>query len=239
MATYLYDEALLAKIKGWTSTTKLTVLGVNETSRLFEYLGDTEKDKPITLPIIALSRSRGYSIINGGTTKRMLSYEGTSYNRNIYNQGTENAYTTTGSISAIPILLSYQLDVYTRFAKEADILMRNLIFNIINYPAFEIEVPTAHIKHVATITLNDTVDDNSDIPERYIAGGFTRMSVMITIDNAYLWDVRELRDTAIDIIIDDTDEKWVWNEEGTKVVSPDLSQLEHVVIPDPTTLELK
>lgn len=64
MSTAIYDKALLEKIKNWTSTTKLNVLGVNETTRLFEILGDTEDDKPITLPMITLSRNRGFNIIN-------------------------------------------------------------------------------------------------------------------------------------------------------------------------------
>ena len=90
MATYLYDEALLQKIKKWTHSTQLTVLGVNETTRLFEQIGDTTQDKPIELPLITISRSRGYNIINAGTTKRMMSYEGVSYDKHIYNSGTEN-----------------------------------------------------------------------------------------------------------------------------------------------------
>ena len=237
MATYLYDEALLEKIKGWTRATQMKVLGVNDTNRLFEFIGDKTNDKPITLPLITISRNRGYQIINNGTTKRALSYEGASYNKNIYNKGTEDAYSTTNTVAAIPISISYQIDVYTRFAKEADILMRNLVFNLINYPSFEIEVPTAHIKHVARLTLGDVIEDNSDIPERFIAGNFTRLSVNISVDDAYLWDARELRDTSIDIVLDDTGEEWVWNEDETILEKPDLSKMEHVIVPDPLTLK--
>lgn len=237
MATYLYDEALLNKIRGWTHSTKMTVLGVNETTRLFEQLGDMKNDNPIELPLITISRGRGYNIINSGTTKRMMSYEGTSINKSIYNKDTEDAYTTTDTVTAIPVSLSYQLDVYTRFAKEADILMRNLIFNLINYPAFEVEIPKAHLTHTARITLNDVVEDTSDVPERFIVGNFTRLSILFTVDDAYLWDVRELRDTTIDIILDSTNEPWVWNEEHTKVEYPDLSKEERFELPDPLTLE--
>lgn len=236
MATYLYDEALLEKLRGWTHSTQITVLGVNETTRLFEQIGDTNSDTPIKLPLITLSRSRGYNIINSGTTKRMMSYEGVSYNKSIYNKDTEDAFATTDTISAIPVSLSYQLDVYTKFAKEADILMRNLIFNLINYPAFEVEIPTSHATHVARITLNDTVEDNSDIQERFVPGNFTRLSILFTVDDAYLWDVRELRDTTIDIILDSTNESWVWNEEHTKVEYPDLSKEQRFELPDPVTL---
>lgn len=237
MSTAIYDKALLEKIRRWTSTTKLQVLGVNETTRLFEILGDTENDKPITLPMITLSRNRGFNIINDGTTKRMMSYEGASYNHTVYNKGTEDAYATTSSIQAIPVSLSYQLDVYTRFAEEADILVRNLVFNIINYPSFEVEIPnTDGIKHTARITLNDTIDDNSDVPERFIVGNFTRLSLVITVDDAYLWDTRELHDVAIDLIIDDSNEPWEWNEDRTQVIKPDLSENERIKIPDPSSL---
>ena len=239
MATYLYDEALLHKIKNWTRSTKLTVLGVNETSRLFEQLGDMSNDNPIALPLITISRSRGYNIVNGGINKRMMSYEGVSYGKNLYNKGTEDAYTTNDSVSAIPVSISYQLDVYANYAKEADILMRNLIFNLINYPTFEVEIPTAHTQYTARIILNDVVEDNSDIPERFVPGNFTRLSIMFTVEDAYLWDARELRDTTIDIILDSTNEPWVWNEDGTKVVYPDLSNEVRLEFPDPTTLTEK
>lgn len=237
MSTAIYDKALLEKIKNWTSTTKLNVLGVNETTRLFEILGDTEDDKPITLPMITLSRNRGFNIINAGTTKRMMSYEGVSIDHTVYNEGTEDAYSTTKSVQAIPVSLSYQLDVYTRFAEEADILVRNLVFNIINYPSFEVEIPNSNgMVHTARITLNDTIDDNSDVPERFTIGNFTRLSLIITVDDAYLWDTRELHDVAIDLILDDSNEPWEWDEDGTKVIKPDLSKREHFTIPDPSSL---
>lgn len=237
MSTVLYDNALLNKLNSWTKTTKLHVLGVNETNRLFEVLGDTGNDEPIKLPMITISRNRGFTIINNGTTKRMMSYEGTSLNKKLYNAGTDKAYTTTSSLQGIPISLPYQLDIYTRYAEEADILVRNLIFNIINYPSFEVEIPNSGgQKHVARLELNETIEDNSDIPERFIAGNFTRLSLIITVNDAYLWDVRELHDVAIDLILDDSVESWKWDEEHNKVETPDISKLEHMKIPDPKTI---
>lgn len=237
MSTALYDKALVEKIKNWTTTAKINVLGVNETSRLFEIIADTTDDEPVTLPMITLSRNRGFNIINDGTTKRALSYEGVAIDHKVYNKGTSEAYSTSPSIQAIPVSISYQLDVYTRYAEEADILVRNLIFNIINYPGFEIEIPNSNgFKHTARITLNDTVEDNSDIPERFVSGNFTRLSLVISVDDAYLWDVRELHDVAIDLILDDSNEPWEWNEDHTKVEKPDLSRREHITIPDPASL---
>ena len=90
--------------------------------------------------------------------------------------------------------------------------------------------------HTARITLNDTIDDNSDVPERFIIGNFTRLSLIITVDDAYLWDTRELHDVAIDLILDDSNEPWEWDEDGKKVIKPDLSKREHITIPEPSSL---
>lgn len=237
MSTAIYDRALLEKISRWTSTTKMTVLGVNDTTRLFEYMGDVENDSPATLPMITISRNRSFTIVNGGTTKRMLSYEGPSIGREVKNKGTPQAYGVTKTVAAIPISIPYQLDIYTRFAEEADIIVRNLIFNIINFPSLEVTVPSTDLDIIGRIVLNDTIEDNSDIPERFIAGNFTRLSLTITIDDAQLFDVRELHDVAIDLIIDDTSEPWKWSEDGTKLDFPDLSDRDHISIPDPVTLD--
>ena len=81
-----------------------------------------------------------------------------------------------------------------------------------------------------------SIDDNSDVPERFIIGNFTRLSLIITVDDAYLWDTRELHDVAIDLILDDSNEPWEWNEDKTQVIKPDLSKRDHITIPDPSSL---
>lgn len=265
MATYLYDEALLKKLKYWTQSTNVHVYGTEETKNLFEVIADESNDSPIELPIISLRRSRGYNIIDGGTTKRPLSYDGfavtdqefDSYGdaadfcqqngldevvilpksfwvdskkfntyldasnycaeygidvNDIHTATWEKYYIKaddihpkyTTSIRAIPISISYQLDVYSRYAKEADLLMRNLVFNIINYPGFTINIPKANLTHTARLVLGDSVEDNSNVPERFIEGNLTRLTINLTIDNARLWDTRKLRNAEIDIILDDT-----------------------------------
>lgn len=265
MATYLYDEALVKKLRHWTEATNVHVYSVEETRNLFEVMADESNDSPIELPIISLRRTRGYNIIDGGTTKRPLSYEGfavtdkefDSYNAAIefcednglnkkiilpksfwiddrkfktYAEAVEycnennlnplQVHTATWekyyipsndihpqyteSVRAIPISIPYQLDVYARYAKEADLLMRNLVFNIINYPGFTISIPKANLIHTARLVLGDTIEDNSNIPERFIEGNMTRLTASITVDNARLWDTRNLRNAEIDIVVDDT-----------------------------------
>lgn len=65
------------------------------------------------------------------------------------------------------------------------------------------------IEHKSTIVLSDEVMDNSDIPERFVSGNFTRLSLNISIPDAYLWDVR-LKDTS--------------NIEGVSIVAESLQE---------------
>ena len=95
-------------------------------------------------------------------------------------------------LNAIPIAIPYQLDIYTRYQQEADEYVRNLIFNIVNFPRLQITVPYLEQNSIkdCNIRLEENVTDNSAIPERLIPGQFTRLSLGIYIDDAYLYDVR-------------------------------------------------
>lgn len=198
MSGYLYDKALVEKFKKWTSSSKTQVYGPSETRRLFEIIADSITDSEIKLPFIAITRDMGYEIVNEGTTRRPLSYDGVD---RLYDSETNSMKI----INAIPISLTYQVDVYARKAEEADILMRNLVFNIVNYPAMEISIPNADLNHTARISFaSKTITDNSNMPERFIEGNMTVLSAIIAIDDAYLWDVRQHRNAEIEIRIDDT-----------------------------------
>ena len=104
-------------------------------------------------------------------------------------------------LNAIPISIQYQLDIYTRYLKEADAYCRDFVFNIINHPNVEVVVPynDANFVHNSTIRVSADVEDNSDIPERLIAGQFTRMSLSLDIDDAYLWDTKIRKNVELDI----------------------------------------
>lgn len=181
MGVRFYDEALLNKLHSWTAGTEVTLTGVNETKRLFETVIDKTNDRQIKLPLIALSRPGGYTILN--RNKQPLSYNGSTFVTN---------KERSAKVNAIPIGIAYQLDIYTRYIEEADEYARNFIFNIINYPKLTIELPYEDlgIKHDANIRITSDIDDNSDIPERLIPGQFTRLTLGINIDDAYLFDVR-------------------------------------------------
>lgn len=94
-------------------------------------------------------------------------------------------------LNAVPIKITYQLDIYTKYFAEADEYARNFIFNFINYPKLSIEIPynNAKVLHDSTVLVESTISDSSDIPERLIAGQFSRMTIRLSIDDAYLFSV--------------------------------------------------
>ena len=182
MSVALYDEALNEKIKYWVGGAKgLQFYTTDETRRLFEVVADNNNDKPIQLPLIAIARKPGY-ILNE-KTKQPRTYAG------VRTSASSNANIT---LMTIPITIEYQIDIYSRYLTECDEITRNLIFNIINYPSLTIEIPYENQKltHNSNIRLQSDVEDNSNIPERLISGQFTRNTVSINIDDAFLFDVR-------------------------------------------------
>lgn len=184
MSIALYDKALLDKISTWTKDTNVHVYSVDQTARLFEMELDEKNDKPIQFPLIGISRNGGYRVTVRG--KRPMSFDGFTLDASIKK---------SVQLNCIPISISYQLDVYTRYLEEADEITRNLVFNIINYPKLTVQIPYNSqncqiILHDSNIRMEEEVSDNSGIPERLSLGQFTRLSIPLTIDDAYLWDTR-------------------------------------------------
>lgn len=180
MAIRYYDEALYEKIKNWVVDPNLTILKPSESSRLFQLRADQNLDKPLTLPLIALSRNNDIEIIS--TAKKALYYDG----------GHISATPEQSKLlNGIPIRISYQLDIYCKKFEEADEYMRNFVFNIINFPNIEIEIPYNGAKyiHKSTLSLEQSISDTSDIPERLVSGQFTRLTLRLYIDDAYLFSV--------------------------------------------------
>lgn len=180
MSIGLYDYALVEKLKKWTNGTNVSIVAPDESRRLFEMIADGNNDNPIQLPIISIKRPRGFTILQ--TAKTVMSCKGVKIK-----DGEQGAATLT----AIPISINYQIDVYTRYLAEADEYIRNFVYNIINYPKLSVVIPYngANYIHSSNIRLTADVEDNSDIPERLISGQFTRLTLNTYVDDAYLWDI--------------------------------------------------
>ena len=205
MAVRYYDDALVAKISKWIpQDSKLRVLRPDETKRLFETKADDRNDKPLTLPLIALSRDKDIELLSN--IKQNRSYDGLTY---------LTSPDVTAKINVIPIQVRYQLDIYTKTYEEADEYVRTFLFKLINNPTFYIIIPynagvnrqakingetkdVPALKHVVNIRVLSTVSDTSDIAERIFPGEFTRWSIQLELQDAYLFSVPYKRNWQIE-----------------------------------------
>lgn len=189
MAMRYYDEALANKIRKWVRDDSIKITSPDETRRLFEYQADINNDKPIALPLVAIRRRRDVEIKN--TNKNTLSFSGKRLKGAHKEDENGLVYCNVSTLNAIPIDLGYQIDIYTRYAEEADEYLRNFTFNLINHPEMEIDIPynDAHYIHQCTLDMESPITDNSDIPERLVPGQFTRWTISLRVSNAYLFSV--------------------------------------------------
>lgn len=194
MSVALYDRAIRDKIAKWVMDPQLTIMGPEETSRFFQYKADMGNDKPLQLPLIAISRNRDISIELTG--KRPLTYRGKVFNADSRQ---------LDHLNAVPIRIGYQIDIYTRYQEEADEYVRNFVFQLINYPKMELQIPynKSKLSYISYINLTPDITDNSDIAERLIPGQFTRMTLGISLNDAYLfsYNIKNIpKITQIDIV---------------------------------------
>ena len=193
MSVGLYDKALTEKLSKWISDTNMKITSPEETRRLFSYRADINNDGPIQLPLIALRRGKNISVLN--TSKKPTTFDGYTVEANDK---------LIKSLSNVPIQIEYQIDIYTRHLSEADEYVRNFVFNIINYPQLVVQIPynDVNFEHISNIRMASDIQDNSDIQERLIAGQFSRFTIGLMIDDAYLWSVPVRRNLTVDDFMD-------------------------------------
>lgn len=192
MAIRFYDDAVATKINNWLpkdKNRKIQVLKPDEVKRLFEIEADEKKDKPLSLPLIAISRDTTIDIIQ--PTMTPMSFDGMM----IESDGVQ-----TIQLDAIPISLSYQLDIYTKRFDEGDELLREFIFKIVNHPQLVIDIPynNQKLKYVTAIKLQSQVEDTSDISQRLFPGQFTRWTLRFDVDRPYLFSVPLVNNVSMD-----------------------------------------
>ena len=178
MSIKLYDEALTKKIQDWIVDPNVVVLGPDDSTKLFMWRSDITDDKPIELPLITLTRDT--SIKFDITAKRAMSFSGKTFN----STGKKSDH-----LNAIPMTLTYQLNIYTRYREEADEYLRNFVFNFINHPRMVISIPynDSNLQQASFVAVEGTANDNSNIPERLVTGQFFRYTLNLTVSDAYMF----------------------------------------------------
>lgn len=196
MSVTLYDKALTEKIKGWVTDVNTTILSPEETTEMFRIVADKTNDRPISLPLITIKRERDSTI--DITAYRSMSSQGKVFN---------NKKGISDHLNAVPISLTYNINIYARTMEQVDEYVRNFVFYFINYPRIRINIPynDSQLFQDCFIRLNDTITDNSDIPERLISGQFSRFTLSVSIPDAYLFSYNHRKVPKVTSITVDMD----------------------------------
>ncbi len=209
MAISYYDEAITQKIKGWLAdSSKLRVLSPDESTRLIQLAAEDSDDKPLQLPLIAISRNKDIEIESA--IKQNKSFDGL-----IIAKDAKQA--TTVHLNVIPIKTTYQIDIYTKKRIEADEYIRQYLFKLINNPQIIIEIPYNNyfVKHTANLRVLSTVSDTSDISTHIFAGQFYKWTIQLELQDGFLfslpqkngWRLVGVEVTAADKIVDPQEEE--------------------------------
>ena len=183
MAINYYDEAITQKIKGWLAdSSKLRVLSPDESTRLIQLQAEDSNDKPLKLPLIAISRNKDIEIESA--IKQNKSFDGLIIGKDV-----ETA--TTIHMNVIPIKTTYQLDIYTKKRIEADEYVRQYLFKLINNPQIIIEIPYNNyvVKHTANLRVLNTVSDTSDISTHIFPGQFYKWTIQLELQDGFLFSI--------------------------------------------------
>ena len=215
MAISYYDEAITQKIKNWLAdSSKLRVLSPDESTRLIQLMADDSNDKPISLPVIAISRNKDIEIASA--IKQNKSFDGFILCK-------DDKSATTVHMNVIPIKTTYQLDIYTKKRIEADEYVRQYLFKLINNPQIIIEIPYNNhlVRHTANLRVLNTVSDTSDIPTHVFAGQFYRWTIQLELQDGFLFSIPQKTGwkfvgaevTAADRITDPSEEEILFEYE--------------------------
>ena len=215
MAISYYDEAVTQKIKGWLAdSSKLRVLSPDESTRLIQVAAEDSNDKPLTLPMIAISRNKDIEIESA--IKQNKSFDGLILEKDLIAE-------TAVHLNVIPIKTTYQLDIYTKKRIEADEYVRQYLFKLINNPQIIIEIPyNGHkVRHTANLRVLNTVSDTSDISTHIFPGQFYKWTIQLELQDGFLfsipqksgWKLCGIEVTAADKISDPEYEELLFEHE--------------------------
>ena len=83
--------------------------------------------------------------------------------------------------------------------EQADEYVRNFVFNIINYPRIIISIPynNSNLSYTSFMSIQSTIADNSDIEERLVPGQFSRFTISVALNDAYLFSYNRRKSPKI------------------------------------------
>lgn len=183
MAIDYYDEAVTQKIKNWLAdNSTMRVLSPDESNRLIQLTAEDSGDKPLNLPVIAISRNKDIELLS--TIKQNKSFDGLVIKSDI-------AKNSVVHFNVIPIKTTYQIDFYTKTRAEVDEYVRQYLFKLINNPQIIIKIHYNNyiVEHTANLRVLNTISDTSDISTHIFPGQFYKWTIQLELHDGFLFSL--------------------------------------------------
>lgn len=183
MAIDYYDEAVTQKIKNWLAdNSTMRVLSPDESNRLIQLAAEDSGDKPLNLPVIAISRNKDIELLS--TIKQNRSFDGLVIKSNV-------AKNSVVHFNVLPIKTTYQIDFYTKTRAEVDEYVRQYLFKLINNPQIIIKIHYNNyiVEHTANLRVLNTISDTSDISTHIFPGQFYKWTIQLELHDGFLFSL--------------------------------------------------
>ena len=198
---YLYEDAIIEDLRYQLGDSRISLLPPDT---LFRSIADISGNDDVTLPLISLQRL-GYSL-NEPNHNNPESLDGFSYQ--IPQKDGSIKYI---QVQRIPITCRWQMDIISRTRLDNDNLVRELLFYYTNNPTLRVMIPYGLNKeHKFSITINQDIDDNSDIESHINRGEYFRTTIGLECTDANLWKVTSNNPKKLQIeysVVEPTGEK--------------------------------
>lgn len=174
MSVYLYDNAIVKRIRDVLGNEKIHII----TPEKVFTKSNVTKDEPI-FPGVSIYRP-SYNLSTLGKTM-----SGYRVGRQEYSDTLNQIISTR----ALPIVINYQIDVFTRYREQNDELTKELLWFFTLYPRHNLTLTyDGYEKTIEfNVFLGDEITDNSDINEFENRGQYYRSTFNLTVDSAQLF----------------------------------------------------
>jgi hypothetical protein len=194
MSVYLYDKSVVADLRNRLGDSRISIVPPED---FMSFVSQIDIDNPDRAKFPAISIERPSWSLSDSKPQYMktsgILAEKTIVDNNIHN----NVYIR---LQAMPIKISYQLDIWSVTREEDDNILRELIFYYRLHPTLKVTIPyqfTEPIQMNFNIEFGDTVDDNSDIVNHKNYGRLFRQTIPLFINDAYLFKTTKSGPTTI------------------------------------------
>lgn len=176
MSVYLYDEAIVDRLRKVTGDSRIHIVPPDLSVSFFAQF---DKDK-VEYPAIVVSRGSTINV-NQGLYNQVSLLKGQTVRLN----SDEN---TVSKIKTLPIRVEWNIDVYAVDRYTCDEIVRELVFYLMTYPRFSVKVPYGvDIDQNFDIVVSPEISDNTDLVEFPNTGEIFRETIGIYTENAHLY----------------------------------------------------